>query len=70
MCRAVLVIPVLALSALVLSGCLGPEHDPHFLPYQWALYPSNSPGVMQYSTNPYPAPNAPPYSPGQAGAFP
>jgi hypothetical protein len=57
--------------AACLGACLGPEHDPHFLPYEYSLYPGNSPGVMQYSTNPYPAPNAPPLMPGQAGgSFP
>ncbi len=66
--RSVLTLPVLALSAFGLSGCLGPEHDPHFLPYH--IYPANSPGVFQYSTNLYRAPDAPPLWPGQAGAFP
>lgn len=54
-------------AAMSLGGCLGPEHDPHFLPYQ-AVWPGNSSGVMQYSTNPYAAPNAPPVNPGPAGA--
>ncbi len=63
---------VLALAAMSLGACLGPEHDPHNLPYQWSIWPSNSPGVMHYSTNLYPAANAPPLMPGPsgAGAFP
>ena len=60
-------LPVIALSlglALIsLAGCkVPPENDPHNLPY--SLWPSDSPGVAQYSTNPYPALNAPPlYAP-------
>ena len=70
--RNAIVIPVLAVSALGLGACLGPEHDPHFLPWQNSVYPGNSPGVMQYSTNPYPAPDAPPlWTPrvGPGGSF-
>ena len=61
----------LALAALSLDACFDRAHDPHFLPYQ-SVWPGNSPGVMQYSTNPYPAPDAPPLMPGPggAGAFP
>ncbi len=54
---------VMAASALVLAACaVAPENDPHNLPY--ALWPSSSPDVNQYSTNPYPALTAPPlYAP-------
>jgi hypothetical protein len=63
------VIAALVVAAASLGACaVSPEHDPHFLPYQYSLWPGNSPGVMQYSTNPYPAPNAPPLAPGTAGA--
>lgn len=61
-----LVIALALASATVtvtLGGCKVPaENDPHNLPY--SLWPSDSPAVMQYSTNPYPALNAPPlYAP-------
>lgn len=61
-----LVIALALASAAVtvtLGGCKVPaENDPHNLPY--SLWPSDSPAVMQYSTNPYPALNAPPlYAP-------
>ena len=49
----------LGLAITALGGCaVAPENDPHNLPY--SLWPSNSPDVAQYSTNPYPALNAPP----------
>ena len=53
----------LGLAITSLGGCVvAPENDPHNLPY--ALWPSSSPDVAQYSTNPYPALNAPPlYAP-------
>ncbi len=53
----------LALAATTLGACVvAPEHDPHNLPY--SLWPSDSPAVMQYSTNPYPSLTAPPlYAP-------
>ena len=53
----------LGLAIASLGGCkVPPENDPHNLPY--SVFPSNSPDVAQYSTNPYPAPNAPPlYAP-------
>jgi len=35
-----------------------PENDPHNLPY--IVFPSNSPDVLQYSTNPYTGAAAPP----------
>ena len=61
--RKPITIAALALSAMALGAC-GPEHDPHNLPWQYSLWPGASPGVQQYSTNPYAAPNAPPlYSP-------
>jgi hypothetical protein len=48
----------LGVAMLSLGGCFGDrEHDPHYLPYQ--VWPGNSPGVYQYSTNPYLAPDAP-----------
>jgi hypothetical protein len=60
---------MLAAAAASLGACMiSPERDPHNLPYQWSLWPGNSPGVAQYSTNPYPALNAPPLNPGAAGA--
>ena len=49
----------LGLTITALGGCaVAPENDPHNLPY--SLWPSNSSDVAQYSTNPYPALNAPP----------
>jgi hypothetical protein len=53
----------LALAATTLGGCkVPPANDPHNLPY--SLWPSDSPDVMQYSTNPYPSLTAPPlYAP-------
>ena len=53
----------LAVAATTLGGCaVPPENDPHNLPY--SLWPSDSPAVMQYSTNPYPSLTAPPlYAP-------
>jgi hypothetical protein len=62
------VVTVLALAAAsLLGGCFGDrEHDPHFLPYQ--VWPGNSAGVYQYSTNPYLAPTAPTFGgPGYGG---
>ena len=53
----------LATVAAVLGACaVPPENDPHNLPY--ALWPSDSPDVYQYSTNPYTSLTAPPlYAP-------
>ena len=50
-------------AALILGGCkVPPENDPHSLTY--SLWPSDSPDVVQYSTNPYPSLTAPPlYAP-------
>jgi hypothetical protein len=62
------VVLALALAGIGLGGCLGPEHDPHFM--QTWLVPGNSPGVMAYSTNPYAAPDAPSPALSGAGAFP
>lgn len=53
----------LVATAAILGACVvPPENDPHNLPY--ALWPSDSPDVYQYSTNPYPSLTAPPlYAP-------
>lgn len=53
----------LATAAAILGACaVPPENDPHNLPY--ALWPSDSPAVNHYSTNPYPSLTAPPlYAP-------
>ena len=49
----------LGLAVTCLGGCkVPPENDPHNLPY--IVFPSNSPDVLQYSTNPYTGAAAPP----------
>jgi hypothetical protein len=53
----------ISLAGLALAAGLGachvpPENDPHNLPY--IVFPSDSPAVYQYSTNPYPSLTAPP----------
>lgn len=49
----------LAATAAMLGACaVAPENDPHNLPY--IVWPSNSPDVFQYSTNPYTSLTAPP----------
>ncbi len=56
-------IAALLAAAAALAACaVAPENDPHNLPY--GLWPSSSPDVYQYSTNPYPSLTAPPlYAP-------
>jgi hypothetical protein len=58
---------ILCLLAPGLAACFDRAHDPHFLPWQGSVYPGDSDAVMQYSTNPYRAPDAPPYWPGALG---
>jgi hypothetical protein len=63
----ILTVVVLVLTGMILGACFDPAHDPHNLPYQ--VWPGNSPGVYQYSTNLYAAPDAPPLGgPGLGGS--
>ncbi len=61
--RAVVTLTSLAVTAAALGACaVPPENDPHNLPY--IIWPSDSPAVNHYSTNPYPSLTAPPlYAP-------
>jgi hypothetical protein len=66
--RQLVIALALASVATNLGGCaVSPENDPHNLPYS-VMPGGSSTAVMQYSTNPYPALNAPPlYGPPAGG---
>ena len=52
----------LAVAAGLGACAVSPEHDPHNLPY--FVWPSDSPDVNHYSSNPYASATAPPlYAP-------